>query len=101
MGLPARLPVLFPRVFRGRDVGRSRRYGAAGLALATYAAAADHEHAVPAYSAAMYPRGDRGRQGRGLSLDRQVDRAPVRQVRLSGARPRARADDVQVWRLDP
>ena len=45
--------------------------------------------------------GDRRRQGRRLSLGRQVDRAPVRQVRLSGARPCAGADDVQVRRLDP
>ena len=37
-----------------------------------------------------------------LSVDRQVDRAPVRQVQLSGARPCAGADDVQVRRLaDP
>ena len=45
--------------------------------------------------------GDRRRQGRGLSLGRQVDRAPVRQVHVSGARPFAGEDALQVRRLDP
>ena len=42
-----------------------------------------------------------GRQGRGLSVDRQVDRAPVRQVLLSGARPFAGEHALQIRRLDP
>ena len=42
MGLPARLPVLFPRLFGRRHVGRPRRHRAAGLALSAHAAAADH-----------------------------------------------------------
>jgi hypothetical protein len=33
-------------------------------------------------------------------VDRQVDRAPVRQVQLSGARPFAGAHAVQIRRLD-
>ena len=42
-GDAARLPVLFPRLFRGRHVGRSRRHGDADLALPAHAAAADHD----------------------------------------------------------
>ena len=37
----------------------------------------------------------------GYPLGRQVDRAPVRQVHLSGARPFAGEDALQVRRLDP
>ena len=41
VGLPARLPFLFPRLFRRRHVGRSRGHRDAGLALPAHAAAAD------------------------------------------------------------
>ena len=67
MGLPARLPVLFPRLFRGRHVGRPRRHRDAGLALSAHAAAADHELDLPAHPAAVDAGGDRRRQGRRLS----------------------------------
>ena len=52
MGLPARLQFLFPRLLRGRHVGRPRKHGDAGLALPAHAATADHEHDVPAHPAA-------------------------------------------------
>jgi hypothetical protein len=41
------------------------------------------------------------REGRRLSMGRQVDRAPVREILLSGARPCAGSHDVQIRRLDP
>ena len=55
---------------------------------------------LPAHSAHLHAGGDRRRQGGGLSVDRQIDRAPVRQVHLSGARPCAGEDALQVRRLD-
>ncbi len=41
VGLPARLPVLLPRLFGRRHVGRPRGHGDAGLALSAHAATAD------------------------------------------------------------
>ncbi len=78
MGLPDRLQLLFPGLCRWRHVGRSRRHLDAGRALSAHAAASDHEHALSAHPAHLHARGDRRRQGRGLSLDRQVDRASIR-----------------------
>ena len=77
-GTPDRLQFLFPRLCRRRHVGRSRKHLDAGRALSAHAAAADHEHARPAHPAHLRARGDHRRQGRGLSVGRQVDRAPVR-----------------------
>ena len=86
MGLPARLQFLFPRLLRRRHVGRPRKHGDAGRALPAHAAAADHELQRADHPAHLDAGGDHRRQGGRLSLGRQVDRAPVRQVRLSGAR---------------
>ncbi len=69
-------------------------------ALPAHAAAADHEFQLPAHPAHLHAGGHRRRQGRRLSVDRQVDRGAVRQVQLSGARPFAGADALQVRRLD-
>ena len=44
--------------------------------------------------------GDRRRKGGRLCLGRQIDRAPVLEVRLSGAGPRAGQDALQVRRVD-
>ncbi len=100
MGLPARLQFLFPGLRRRRHVGRPREHLDAGRALSAHAATADHELELPAHPAHLDAGGDHRRQGRGLSVDRQVDRAPVRQVLLSGARPFAGQDALQVRRLD-
>ena len=81
MGHAGRLQFLFPRLFRRRHVGRPREHRDAGRALPAHAAAADHELQRPADPAHLAAGGDRRRQGRGLPLGRQVDRAPVRQVR--------------------
>ena len=92
MGLPARLPVLFPGLCRRRDVGRSRKHCDAGRALSAHAAAAEHESTTfQRIPRSAHAGGDRRRQGRRLSLGRQVDRAPVCEIRLSGARPCAGA----------
>ena len=101
MGHAGRLQFLFPRLFRRRHVGRPREHRDAGRALPAHAATADHELQRPADSAHLAAGGDRRRQGGGLSLGRQVDRAPVRQVLLSGAGPFAGEDALQVRRLDP
>ena len=101
MGHAGRFQFLFPRLFRRRHVGRPGEHRAAGRALPAHAATADHELQRPADSAHLAAGGDLRGQGRGLSLGRQVDRAPVRQVRLSGARPFAGEDALQVRRLDP
>ena len=101
MGLPGRLQFLFPRLLRRRHVGRPGEHRDAGRALPAHAATADHELQRPADSAHLAAGGDLRRQGRGLPLGRQVDRAPVRQVHVSGARPFAGAHALQVRRLDP
>ncbi len=100
-GCAARLQFLFPRLFRRRHVGRPREHGAAGRALSAHAATADDELQRADDPAHLDAGGDHRRKGRRLSLGRQVDRAPVRQVRLSGARPLAGAHALQVRRLDP
>src|SRR5438552_813796 len=74
MGLSARLQFLFPRLRRRRHVGRPREYGDAGRALPAHAAAPHHELELPAHPAHLDAGGDHRRQGRGLSLGRQVDR---------------------------
>ena len=86
MGLPGRFQFLFPRLFRRRHVGRPREHRDAGRALSAHAATAEHELQRAADPAHLAAGGDLRRQGRGLPLGRQVDRAPVRQVRVSGAR---------------
>ena len=91
VGHAGRLQFLFPRLLRRRHVRRPREHGDAGRALPAHAAAADDELQRPADPAHLDAGGDRRRQGGGLSLGRQVDRAPVRQVRLSRARPLAGA----------
>ena len=101
MGHAGRFPVLLPRLFRGRHVGRPGEHGDAGGALPAHAATADDELQLPADPAHLDAGGDRRRQSRGLSLGRQVHRAPVRQVRLSGAGLLAGEDALQVRRLDP
>ena len=101
VGHAGRLQFLLPRLFRRRHVGRPRKHRDAGRALPAHAAAADHELERPAHPAHLDAGGDHRRQGRRLSVGRQVDRAPVRQVRLSGARPFAGEDALQVRRLDP
>ena len=100
MGLPARLQFLFPGLRRRRHVRRSGKHLDAGRALPAHAAAADHELELPAHPAHLDAGGDRRRQGGGLPLGRQIDRAPVRQVQLSGAGPCAGEDALQVRRLD-
>ena len=80
MGLPARLQFLFPRLLRRRHVGRSREHGDAGRALPAHAAASDHELQRADHPAHLDAGSDHRRQGGRLSLGRQVDRAPVRQV---------------------
>jgi anaerobic selenocysteine-containing dehydrogenase len=61
----------------------------------------EHEHADAEDPAHPHAGGDPRRQGGGLPLGRQVDRAPVRQVRLSGAGPCEGLYALQVRRLDP
>ena len=56
---------------------------------------------APDHPAHLDAGGDHRRQGGRLSLGRQVDRAPVRQVHVSGGRPFAGAHALQVRRLDP
>ena len=56
---------------------------------------------APDDSAHLDAGGDHRGQGGRLSLGRQVDRAPVRQVHVSGGRPFAGAHALQVRRLDP
>ena len=78
MGHAGRLQFLFPRLLRRRHVGRPGEHRDAGRALPAHAATADHELQRPAHPAHLDAGGDRRRQGRGLPLGRQVDRAPVR-----------------------
>ena len=77
---------------RGGQCGRS-------LALPAHAASHFHEFRGPARAAPAHSRGDPRRQDRGLSDRSPFARTPVREIRLSGARPFARAHDVQVRRL--
>ena len=101
MGHADRLQFLFPRLCRRRHVGRSRKHLDAGRALSAHAATADHEFERPAHPAHLRAGGDPRRQGRGLSVGRQVDRAPVPEIHLSGGRPFAGAHALQIRRLDP
>ncbi len=102
MGLPARLQFLFPRLFRRRHVGRPREHRDAGRALPAHAAAADHELQRPDASRASGCR-RRSSTARpkairwvGKSIEHQFGK-----FMLSGARPFAGADALQVRRLDP
>ena len=101
MGHADRLQFLFPRLCRRRHVGRSGKHRDAGRALPAHAAIADHELQRPAHPAHLRAGGDHRRQSRGLSVGRQIDRAPVREVPVSGARPFAGAHALQIRRLDP
>ena len=77
MGHADRFQFLFPRLRRRRHVGRSRKYLDAGRALSAHAAIADHEFEQSAHPAHLRAGGDSRRQGRGLPVGRQIDRAPV------------------------
>src|SRR5262247_1592822 len=57
MGLPARLPILFPGLRRRRHVGRSRKHRDAGRALSAHAATAEHGDDLPAHPAAAQAEG--------------------------------------------
>ena len=61
----------------------------------------DHELQCADHPAHLDAGGDHRGQSRRLSLGRQVDRAPVPEVRLSGAGRLAGAHALQVRRLDP
>src|SRR5215469_12367007 len=101
MGLPARFQFLFSRLCRRRNVGRPGKHSDAGRALPTHAAAADHEFQWPAHPAHFRSRSNHRWQGRRLSLDWKIDRASIRALCLSGARPCAGAHALQIWRLNP
>ncbi len=100
-GCPLDFNFYFPGYADGGMSGDLEEHLDAGRALSAHAAAADHEHDLSAHPAHLHAGGDHRRQGRGLSLGRQVDRASVREIRLSGARPCAGEDALQVRRLDP
>ena len=101
MGHADRFQLLFPRLCRRRHVGRPRKHLDAGRTLPAHAAIADHELERPAHPAHLRAGSDPRRQGRRLSVGRQIDRAPVSEIHLSGGRPFAGAHALQIRRLDP